>query len=89
MKRLSDWRKEIDLLDRKVVALLSRRAECALGLAPLKRRQGMPVREPKRERVVLDNVLASNPGPLPNEALERIYEVVMQEMRAMQRQRDD
>ena len=89
MKALSDWRKEIDLLDREVVALLNRRAECVLGLAPLKRRQGMPVREPKRESVVLDNILVSNRGPLPNQALEHIYKAVIQEMRTMQRQRDD
>jgi chorismate mutase len=89
MKALSDWRKEIDLLDREVVALLNRRAECVLGLAPLKRRQGMPVREPKRESVVLDNILVSNRGPLPNQAIERIYKAVIQEMRTVQRQRDD
>ena len=89
MKGLNDWRNEIDLLDREVVALLNRRAECVLGLAPLKRRRGMPVHEPDRECLVLDNILLSNRGPLPNEALERIYKAVIQEMRAMQRQRND
>ena len=85
MKALGEWRKEIDRLDREVVTLLNRRAECVLGLAPLKRRQGMRVREAARESAVLGNVQVSNPGPLPTKALERIYKVVIQEMRAMQR----
>ena len=89
MKGLSDWRKEIDLLDLEVVELLNRRAECVLGLAPLKRREGRPVREPDREGAVLENIRAANGGPLPNEALEHIYRIVIQEMRAMQRHRDE
>lgn len=89
MKGLGDWRKDIDSLDRELVALLNRRAESVLGLAPLKRQQGVPVREPDRERRVLANVLESNRGPLTDESLKRIYEAVIQEMRAMQTQRDE
>ena len=89
MKGLSDWRQEIDLVDRDIVALLNRRAECVLCLAPLKRTRGMPVREPDREGLVFGNIRALNGGPLQNEALERIYEVVIREMRSMQQQRDD
>ena len=89
MKGLSDWREEIDLVDRDIVALLNRRAECVLSLAPLKRLQGMPVRERDRETLVIGNIRALNGGPLQNEALERIYKVVIREMRAVQRQRGD
>ena len=88
MKDLSDWRGEIDRLDRELVELLNRRAECVLGLAPLKREQGLPVHEPDREESVLGNISKSNGGPLGNEALERIFNAVMQEMREMQRERD-
>ena len=87
MKGLSDWRNEIDQLDRELVALLNRRAESVLGLSPLKRQQGMPVHEPEREKRVVDNIVSSNRGPLPDEALERIYRAVIKEMRAMQRER--
>ena len=88
MKDLSDWRDEIDSLDRETVKLLNRRAECVLGLAPLKRQQGRPVHEPSREELVLDNILASNSGPLKNEALERIFNAIIREMREMQRECD-
>ncbi len=89
MKSLSDWRKEIDALDRELVALLNRRATNVLGLAPLKREQGVPVYEPARERRVFENIVGSNRGPLSNESLKCIYEAVIDEMRAMQRQRDE
>lgn len=89
MKKLSDWRDEIDRLDREAVKLLNRRAQCVLKLAPLKRQEGRPVHEPTREQSVLGNILASNVGPLTNEALERIFEAVIREMREMQRERDN
>ncbi len=84
MKDLSDWRNEINELDREIVAVLNRRAACVLELAPLKRQQGVPVYEPDRERRVHENVEAANAGPLSNESLDRIYEAVIREMRELQ-----
>jgi len=84
MKDLSDWRNEINDLDREIVAILNRRATCVLQLAPLKRQQGIPVFEPDRERRVHDNIDAANKGPLSTESLTRIYEAVMREMRELQ-----
>lgn len=86
MKQTSDWREQIDLLDRKIVALLNRRAENVLGLAPLKRRQSLPVIDPARELDVVANVVSTNQGPLSDLALERIFRAVMREMRAVQRE---
>lgn len=89
MRTLSQWREEIDRVDREIVSLLNRRAKTVLGLAPLKEEQGMKVREPGREETVLGNVAASNHGPLSNEALGRIYRALIKEMRAVQRGRFD
>ena len=88
MKNLDDWREQIDSLDRDLVALLNARARIVLGLAPVKRERGVPVHEPDREEQVLDNIRSSNQGPLTDSALERVYDAVIREMRAMQRQRD-
>lgn len=84
MKDLNDWRNEINALDREIAAVLNRRAACVLQLAPLKRRQGVPIYEPDRERRVLANIRAANAGPLSDESLERIYEAVIREMRELQ-----
>ena len=89
MKRPDDWRQEIDRLDKQVVAILNRRARCVLGLAPLKRRRGLPVVDPDRERAVLDNVRDANLGPLPERSVRRIFTAVIEEMRAMQQDLDD
>jgi chorismate mutase len=82
---IADWRKQIDELDRRLVALLSERANAAHHIGLLKRETSLPIYEPDRERNVLANVQAMNPGPLPNRELLRIYERIMDVMRNMQK----
>lgn len=81
---LSEWRTRIDELDRQILDLLNERARCVLALAPLKRRDAIPVHEPKREAEVLGNMQAHNRGPLSTEAVRRIFERIMEVMRAVQ-----
>ena len=47
----------------------------------------MPVYEPKREDEVYRNVTESNHGPLPAEAVKRIFERMIDEMRTLQKMR--
>lgn len=82
---IEDWRKKIDELDRKLVALLSERARAALEIGRLKRSTSMPIYEPDRERAVFENVQQANPGPLPARDLVRIYERIMDVMRNIQK----
>jgi chorismate mutase-like protein len=82
---IADWRKKIDELDRRLVALLSERAHAAHQIGLLKRQTSLPIYEPDRERNVLANVQAMNPGPLPDRELVRIYERIMDVMRNMQK----
>lgn len=83
---IEDWRKKIDELDRKLVALLSARARAAVEIGKLKRDTSMPIYEPDRERVVFENVQSANPGPLPGRDLVRIYERIIDVMRNIQKQ---
>jgi chorismate mutase len=83
---IEDWRNKIDELDRRLVALLSERARAAVEIGRLKRNTNLPVYEPDRERVVLDNVQAANSGPLPGRDLVRIYERIMDVMRNIQKE---
>ena len=48
---------------------------------------GLPVYEPKREDDVYRNLMENNHGPLPPDAVRRIFERVMDEMRSLQRMR--
>jgi chorismate mutase len=83
---IEDWRKKIDEVDRKLVALLSERALAAVAIGKLKRDTSMPIYEPDRERVVFDNVQSANPGPLPGRDLVRIYERIIDVMRNIQKE---
>ncbi len=82
---ISDWRDKIDEVDRELVALLNRRANCVLEIAKLKQRQGLPIYEPQREEEIFRNVVAANHGPLEPEALRRVFERIIDEGRSIQR----
>jgi len=83
---IEDWRRKIDELDRKLVALLSERGRAAVEIGKLKRDTNLPVYEPDRERVVFENVRQANHGPLPSRDLVRIYERIIDVMRNIQKE---
>ena len=83
---IEDWRKQIDELDRKLVALLSERARAAVEIGRLKRDTNLPIYEPDRERIVFENVQEANQGPLPGRDLVRIYERIIDVMRNIQKE---
>jgi chorismate mutase-like protein len=83
---IEDWRKKIDDVDRKLVALLSERAKAAIAIGKLKRDTSLPIYEPDRERVVFENVQGANQGPLPGRDLVRIYERIIDVMRNIQKE---
>ena len=86
MKDLSDWRNEIDELDRQILALLNQRAECVLNLAPLKRQRHISILDSSREGEVLRKLREANDGPMPPEAVESIFRAVMAAMRELQKE---
>jgi chorismate mutase len=83
---IADWRRKIDEIDRQLVALISQRAHAAHEIGKLKRGIGMPIYEPNREQSVFENARQANKGPLADRDLLRIYERIMDVMRAIQRE---
>jgi chorismate mutase-like protein len=83
---LSGWRKRIDQIDQKLLGLLNERAECVLRLAPLKRQQAIPIEEPEREAAIRAHLAEHNHGPLSDEAVYRIFDGIMREMKAVQKE---
>jgi chorismate mutase len=82
---ISDWRKQIDELDRKLVELLNQRAGAAIEIGRLKRNTDLPIYEPEREREVIANAQKFNGGPLAERDLAQIYERIMDVMRSIQK----
>ena len=78
---IADWRRKIDEIDRKLVELLSLRAEAVYEIGKLKAVAGLPVYEPDREKIVFENARGANGGPLPDRDLVRIYERIIDVMR--------
>ena len=85
---ITDWRTRIDEVDRRILELLNERARYVLELAPLKRRDAVPVREPKREAEVFANLESLNEGPLTNQAVRGVFERIMEIMRGVQQSAD-
>lgn len=83
---IEDWRKKVDEIDCRLVALISDRARAVIEIGKLKRDTAMPIYEPDRERIVFANVQAANPGPLPGRDLVRIYERIIDVMRNIQKE---
>jgi chorismate mutase-like protein len=87
LDKLADCRRNIDRIDLQLLALLNERARVAEIIGAVKREQSMPVYEPKREDQVYKNILDNNHGPLPADAVRRIFERVIDEMRNLQKTR--
>ena len=82
---IADWRKQIDELDVRLVELINRRAQAAREIGKLKRNTSMPIYEPNRERIILENVCKANRGPLPDSELRHVYERIIDVMRNIQK----
>jgi len=82
---LSDWRRRIDEIDKKLVELLNARSQSALEIGKLKQEAKIPLYQPDRENEVLSNAERNNPGPLSDGAIRRLFERIIDEARAAER----
>ena len=84
---LDEFRTQLDTIDAQLVTLLSQRAQIVLQVADYKRQHNLPVYVPERETAIITRVRAMNPGPLSGEAVARIYQVLIEEMRKFEDER--
>jgi chorismate mutase-like protein len=82
---ISDWRRKMDEIDKKLVELLNERSQCALEVGRLKQAAGMPIYQPARENEVLANAAHNNKGPLSDAAIRRLFERIIDEARSAER----
>jgi len=85
MEKLAECRRQIDAVDLKILALLNERTKIVEQIGSIKKTMSLPIYEPKREDEVFRNVTSQNAGPLSAEALKRIFERIIDEMRTIQR----
>ena len=82
---LSEWRRRIDEIDKKLVELLNARSQCALEIGKLKQAAKIPLYQPDRENEVVANAESNNSGPLTDAAIRRLFERIIDEARAAER----
>src|SRR5579863_2048443 len=82
---ISDWRRRMDEIDKKLVELLNERSQCALEVGRIKQEAGMPIYQPARENEVLANAARNNKGPLTDAAIRRLFERIIDEARSAER----
>jgi chorismate mutase len=82
---ISDWRRRMDEIDKKLVELLNERCKCALEIGHIKQESNIPLYQPAREREVLANAEHNNQGPLSNAAIRRLFERIIDEARSAER----
>lgn len=87
LEALADCRERIDVVDRRIIALLNERTRIVEEIGRIKQQVDLPIYEPKREDEVFRNVIENNAGPLTAEAVKRVFERIIDEMRVVQRVR--
>lgn len=81
-EQLRQLRDQIDAIDSEILRLISERANCAQRVAQVKK-ANLPedvapdYYRPEREAQVLRRVMDTNPGPLSNEEMARLFREVM------------
>ena len=81
---LDDWRSRINDLDNRILQLLNQRAEAALQIGDLKRRQDAPAYAPEREAEIFRRLTAAAAGPLSSAAVVAVWREILSACRALE-----
>jgi chorismate mutase len=81
-ERLTACRQEIDSIDQRLVELIQERARVVQEVGSIKQAAHLPVTDKGREQLVIEKAEElAKAGPLPPEAVGRIYQKLVEEMR--------
>ena len=81
---LQALRDQIDTVDRKILALVMERVQLVLQVGEIKRQQGLAIYDPKRERLILDQLAALAQPPVDAATVRRIFERLIDEARHLE-----
>ena len=70
---IREIREEISGVDRAIVEAVNARIELVARLKRYKAENGIPFLDPDRERALIDELVAANPGPLTADGLRELY----------------
>jgi len=83
-QKLIKRRKELDLIDQKLLTLLNQRLRVSLEIGKDKREMGKKIYDTEREKEILDRLKRKNRGPLKEGDLRKIFATIMKVCRQSQ-----
>lgn len=86
---LEALRVEIDAIDQQILELVAARVRVVLRVGELKRRLGLPVYDPERERAMLERLAARATPPLDLATIRRVFERLIDESRRLEQNHFD
>lgn len=88
MERISSLRKKIDEIDEQILRLLKERVDVCENIGMIKREQGIPVRNRRRENEQYTRItgIASKLGLNPQEVRAVYQEIIAMSIRAQERE---
>lgn len=81
--KIDELRGKIDVVDRQLVEKLNERAELALKIRSLKAESKLPLYDPGREEEIFQKITSVNNGPLYDDDLRGIYEIILHTMKSL------
>ena len=81
--KLSEYRKKIDVIDKKILNLLNERAKTAVEIGKAKQ-SSSSIYVPSREAEVINNLKKNNKGPLSKQDISGIYREIISVCRSME-----
>ena len=81
--RIAALRRRIDALNAQLARSIQERAQLALRIGAWKQLHGLPAADPRREREMLERVLASAGPGLERDQLARVFRTLFRESRAL------
>jgi len=83
-RKLIKRRKELDLINRKLLTLLNQRLRISLEIGKVKKEMGKKIYDAEREKEILDRLKRKNRGPLEERDLRKIFMTIMKVCRRSQ-----
>jgi chorismate mutase/prephenate dehydratase len=82
---LAELRDRVDAVDRAILEKLNERARIVQSIGRVKAATGSPEYEPGRERQIVEQLTASNPGPFPPEGIAPVFREIISATRSLER----
>lgn len=81
---MTDFRRELDFVDRELCKLLERRFEVSKRIGNYKKEKGMPIEDLNREKEIIEEKV--NMCGLQKDFIRKLYELVFEESKKVQRE---